>query len=194
MINEAYMNSVGRLPQMMEAIQNAGVPPRFTIEFLKSIGFKGTNDRAFISVLKGIDFLDNTGVPTEKYRAYKNKTDAKKILGNSLRGVYEDVFLADEKAQNASAEKLAGIFGTKTGKGDAVVRKMATTFKALANLADFQNSQKFSPAEDNIEDSKPSPAKDLSPEFHYNIQIHLPVTKDISVYNAIFKSLKEHLL
>ena len=40
--------------------------------------------------------------------------------------------LADEKAQNASAEKLAGIFGTKTGKGDAVVRKMATTFKALA--------------------------------------------------------------
>ena len=30
--------------------------------------------------------------------------------------------------------------------------------------------------------------------FHYNIQIHFPATTDISVYNAIFKSLKDNLL
>jgi hypothetical protein len=30
--------------------------------------------------------------------------------------------------------------------------------------------------------------------LHYNIQIHLPATKDIEVLNAIFKSLKEHLI
>jgi hypothetical protein len=30
--------------------------------------------------------------------------------------------------------------------------------------------------------------------LHYNIQIHLPATKDVEVYNAIFKSLKDHLL
>ena len=29
--------------------------------------------------------------------------------------------------------------------------------------------------------------------FHYNIQIHLPVTTDVTVYNAIFRSLKDHL-
>jgi hypothetical protein len=29
--------------------------------------------------------------------------------------------------------------------------------------------------------------------LHYNIQIHLPATKDVEVYNSIFKSLKEHL-
>ena len=28
----------------------------------------------------------------------------------------------------------------------------------------------------------------------YDIAIHLPATKDIEVYNAIFKSLKEHLV
>jgi hypothetical protein len=32
------------------------------------------------------------------------------------------------------------------------------------------------------------------PSLHYNIQIHLPTTNDIAVYNAIFKSVKEHLL
>ena len=30
--------------------------------------------------------------------------------------------------------------------------------------------------------------------LHYNIQIHLPATKDVEVYNAIFKSLKDHLI
>jgi hypothetical protein len=32
------------------------------------------------------------------------------------------------------------------------------------------------------------------PALHYNIQIHLPATKDVEVFNVIFKSLKEHLL
>ena len=30
--------------------------------------------------------------------------------------------------------------------------------------------------------------------LRYNIKVHLPATKDVEVYNAIFKSLKEHLL
>jgi hypothetical protein len=34
----------------------------------------------------------------------------------------------------------------------------------------------------------------ITPALHYNIQIHLRATKDIEVFNAIFKSLKEHLL
>lgn len=34
----------------------------------------------------------------------------------------------------------------------------------------------------------------LNTEFHYNIQIHLPATTDISVYNAIFKSIKDNLM
>ena len=33
----------------------------------------------------------------------------------------------------------------------------------------------------------------LRPEFHYNIQIHLPESRDQAVYDAIFKSLKKHL-
>jgi hypothetical protein len=33
-----------------------------------------------------------------------------------------------------------------------------------------------------------------TPGLHYNIEIHLPATKDVEVYNAIFKSLREHLI
>jgi len=44
MISEAYLMATKRLPEMMLAIQDAGVPPRFTNEFLKSLGFKSTNE------------------------------------------------------------------------------------------------------------------------------------------------------
>ena len=37
-------------------------------------------------------------------------------------------------------------------------------------------------------------SKNITTEMHYNIQIHLPETRDVSVYDAIFESLKKHLL
>jgi len=201
MISEAYLMATKRLPEMMSAIQDAGVPPRFTNEFLKSLSFKSTNDRAFISVLKGIGFIDDSGAPTEKYKAYKNKSEAKGVLGQALKNSYEDLFLANEKANDLSIEKLKGIFATKTGKGDSVVQQMAATFKALASMAEFgeaQPKQKPKIVEESNTDIKENhqsyELKKAGAEFHYNIQIHLPVTKDISVYNAIFKSIKEHLL
>jgi len=58
-VTNAYMYTVKSLPQMFEAIQKAQVPPRFTHDFLRTLGFKSTNDRAFINVLKGLGFLDS---------------------------------------------------------------------------------------------------------------------------------------
>lgn len=198
MLSEAYLMATKRLPEMMSAIQDAGVPARFTNEFLRSLGFKSTNDRAFISVLKGIGFLNDSGAPTERYKSYKNKSEAKKVLGNALKTFYEDLFLANEKANDLSIDKLKGIFATKTGKGDSVVQQMAATFKSLTTIADFDgaNTTVKEKIEEEEEIEKPvlNGGKKANAEFHYNIQIHLPVTKDISVYNAIFKSIKEHLL
>ena len=200
MLNEAYLHATKRLPEMMEAIQNASVPKRFTIEFLKTLGFKSTNDRAFVSVLKGIGFLDDSGVPNEKYKSYKNKSNAKEVLAEALRVSYEDLFLAHENAESLPTDKLQGIFATKTGKGNASTKKMASTFKVLCSVANFESQ--VSQTDESYINTDESDQKDTSSnspglkgaDFHYNIQVHLPATKDISVYNAIFKSIKEHLL
>ena len=42
--------------------------------------------------------------------------------------------------------------------------------------------------------AEPVLAKAAATSLNYNIQIHLPATKDIEVFNAIFKSLREHLI
>lgn len=198
-VTNAYMYTVKSLPQMFEAIQKAQVPPRFTHEFLRTLGFKSTNDRSFINVLKGLGFLDANSVPTRAYRDYRDKKAGGGVLAGQLRQAYRGLFLADENAHELSVEDLKGKFATLTGKDQSVVQKMASTFKALAAIADFKQAAApaaVGPAEEPVE----SPAlervtpRPSSLAFAHTIYINLPATRDVAVYDAIFKSIREHLL
>jgi hypothetical protein len=82
---------------------------------------------------------------------------------------------------------------------------MAKTFFALLPLADLSPRGTSGPpmgagmvTPERETDHPPTTSAgeqpNLIPGLHYNIQIHLPATKDVEVYNAIFKSLKEHLV
>jgi hypothetical protein len=213
-VPSTYMMSANHVPEILEAIQQAGVPPRFTQEFLKSLGFGSSNDRSVIGVLKSLGFLDQSGAPTARYRAYRNRSEAPYILADAIREAYSDVFLANQNAQTLPADRVKGILASRVDKGDAVLKKMATTFRTLASAAkwDREPGQVSGPApvEVAVEVDPPTPeqvatngggqvqvvpkTQSAPLEYHYNIQIHLPSTKDVSVYNAIFKSLKEHLL
>jgi hypothetical protein len=198
-VTSAYMYTVKELQHMFEAIEKAQVPPRFTYDFLRSLGFKSTNDRAFINVLKGLGLLDSNSVPTPAYREYRDSRAAKQVLARQLRHAYEGLFLADENAQDLTVDAVKGKLATLTGKDDAVVKKMATTFKALAALADFKSAPATEVAEP-IEERVESPALEaVTPKpsgfsFSHTIFINLPATRDVAVYDAIFKSIREHLL
>jgi hypothetical protein len=88
---------------------------------------------------------------------------------------------------------------------------MANTFVALCSFAEFEEkddavSVVVSKTETNgdatkapLEETSAANTyelikKEITTEMHYNIQIHLPETRDMTVYDAIFRSLKEHLL
>lgn len=88
------------------------------------------------------------------------------------------------------------------------------TFKALVNYAEWapEVRKKTPKKEDDTKKPQGSPAppagakpdegdeqemdasaKLQRTQLHYNIQIHLPESRDQAVYDAIFKSLKKHL-
>ena len=80
---------------------------------------------------------------------------------------------------------------------------MTKTFFALLKLADLSTLSSSKPIkQEKTGETLPPKEKPIEkeipkinpPGLHYNIQIHLAATKDIEVYNAIFKSLKEHLI
>lgn len=198
-----YMMSNNKIAPILQKIQAAARPNKFTHEFLKKMGFTSTNDRAIIPMLKKLGFLLEDGTPTEYYDRLKDATIHPYVVGERIKVLYNDLFSINTNIQNASDDEIKGAISRITGKEAEVVNRYFVTFKTLCSLAKFEDVPLKTKKEKNIEeDSKvksnsepiraPEPAH-TKPGFYYNIQIHLPATTDISVYNAIFKSLKENL-
>ncbi|MGG7509902.1 DUF5343 domain-containing protein [Plantibacter sp. YIM 135249] len=209
-----YMMSITNVPAILEKIRTAGTPPKFTHEFLKStLGFSGSNDRGVIKVLRQMGFLSADSVPTPRYNEYRGDQQGKAIA-IGLREGWPDFFLADEKIYERSNSQIQGIAKSLTGAGDSVAQKIASTFKAFADKADWsgpvsqQSQQQERPADSGI------PERELDGggggeqrrgsggtgagaglfELHHDIHIHLPPTNDVSVYRAIFQAIKAELM
>ena len=130
------------------------------------------------------------------------------MLARQIRLAYKGLFGVDENAQSMSVDAVKGKLATLTGKDEAVVKKMAATFKALCKEADFaapheaekEAKPSTDPATMAAEVIVESPALDqVTPRlsglaFSHTIYINLPATRDVAVYDAIFKSIREHLL
>jgi hypothetical protein len=207
-----YMMSVTNLHKILDAIQKAGAPDAFGLDFLKDLGFSSSNDRGVVKLLKYLGLIDQSGRPQTSYRDFMDHTKAKAVLAARLRGSFDDLFTADRNANTKTVEQLKGWFKTKTGSGDAVAQKMASTFKSLSQYADFSapsEAQHFSPPppDDVKEDSsaqgqaEPPSAAPLTHKpppgaigLVYRFEIHLPDTQSVDTYRAIFRALREELM
>lgn len=198
MTDYPYMMSNNKIAPIIEKIQQAARPQKFTQEFLRSLGFQSTNDRAFIPLFKKLGFFADDGTPTAFYDQLKDATSTKHILAAQIKELYSELYAINTEIHKASDADIKGAISRVTGKDADGVSRIYNTFKTLCGIADFSQSVSVAPVKEEKEAEPVStdavPATIRPSEFHYNIQIHLPATNDISVYNAIFKSLKENLL
>ena len=196
-----YVLPVNRSPTLFGKIRYGQAPERFTHQILKDWGFKSTNDRAFLPLLKALGFLTADGNPTQMYLTYRDHSRSKEVLGQALREAYGDIFFIKEHPTQADKSAIEGKFKSFHNTSENVAGLMASTFFGLLALADI--SKKTAPSTQPIEPTlsayehqapiQPEKNNFVGTGLHYNIQIHLPATKDVEVYNAIFKSLREHL-
>jgi hypothetical protein len=208
-----YIISNNKIEPILSRVRSAAKPTRFSRETLNNWGFTASNDRAMVGVLKELGFLTENGTPTEFYDRLRDPNDWRYVLGERMRDLYADLFAIDTSINVAPDGEIRGAISRVTGKDDETVRRYYSTFKALAGLAKFEprptrggpavEERSETPGEEERQrvSTPPSPPAAVhteheprrKPDFHYNIQIHLPVTTDITVYNAIFKSLKDTL-
>jgi hypothetical protein len=194
-----YVVSNKNLPTLFQKISAAKVPDKFTHTFLQqTIGLKGTNDRAYIPLLRALAFLDNSGTPTAAYRHLKNSATAKSAIAAGIRSAYGPLFAADESAHTLAPDKLKGIVAQVAGTDEGITSRIASTFATLAKLGDFSAPTAVEEAgegegdEDNVdEDQDRRQRKALKTEFHYNIQIHLPSNGTEEMYLNIFNALRK---
>lgn len=122
------------------------------------------------------------------------------------------MFALRKDAQKLTIDEVKGKLKTLTQgqKSDNIINLMANTFKALCDIADWSNSVPLQlPTTDISTDTAIPKAESRNTQeqsmegtsgnsnkmsLHYNIQIHLPETTNMAVYDAIFQSLKKHLM
>jgi Family of unknown function (DUF5343) len=211
-----YLPTTKNLAALLKKIVEGTAPSKFTVDHLKGIGFTSSNDRAIIPLLKDLGFLTADGTPTKRYLEYRDPSRSKRVLGEALREAYEEIFHINEHPSKADRAAIQGKFKSTLNVGDRVSEVQTMTFLALLDLADISSSGAASAqptssdrslasdgeqrrsadaTEDDEEDRRTQRRRTADQvQLRYNIEIHLPPTKDIEVYNAIFKSLKEHLL
>ncbi|MCV6624042.1 MAG: DUF5343 domain-containing protein [Cellvibrionaceae bacterium] len=208
MLTKRYLASVKNLGDILQKIQEGTAPPTFSVEHLKGIGFASSNDRAIIPLLKDLGFLSANGVPTQRYHNYRNPSLSKKIMGEALHEAYEELFHINAKPSKSDRDAIVGKFKTAHNVKDRVAESQAMTFFGLLDHADLSSQPSQPASSEATTEEKPEPEGYSNggpiqsqpatmtgiPNLRYNIEIHLPATKDIEVYNAIFKSLKEHLV
>lgn len=217
-LTSSYLITTKNLDSFLNSLLTARAPEVFTQKSLESLEFKSTNDRLFIGMLKGLGFLDSTAVPTERYFKFLDQTQSKQVLAEAIREAYEDLFSVNTKANELGQQEVKSKLKTLTqGKpSDKVLGLMASTFRALVDYAEWNTSAdlksmapkkvddksaekqpKLTKSEEVInpveKESIKETIKTIEHQLHYNIQIHLPESRDQAVYDAIFKSLKSHL-
>ena len=209
--NLPYSTSVGTLERMLEKIIKPTVPERFTQDFVNTkLQMKGGTANSCIPFLKKMGFVASDGSPTDLYREYRNPAKRGTAIAKAVREVYSRLYEMNEYVHDASDEEVLGLIVECTGsEPDSSVTKFTlATFNMLRKKADFDAVEQTIVDDTpeaihqiNSTTSMPQTAKEeytaddkRKINLSYTINLNLPVTKDIEVFNAIFKSLKQHIL
>lgn len=192
----------------MAKIVEGTAPKKFTSAHLKGIGFKSSNDQGVLSLLKDLRFLSDDGTPLQRYHDYRDASRSRVVMAEALREAYGDLFHLNEKPGAADRAAIQGRIKSAHNFSDRVARMSTATFYTLLGLADLDaptgppppqetkkpKTDKPGTSADEAKPAVPSGQRTPSIDLRYNVEVHLPASKDIEVYNAIFRSLKEHLL
>ncbi len=188
---------------VLNKIKQATTPERFTQDFIETkLGFKGGNYRQFIPLAKKLGLLNSDGTPTDLYKKFRNNKTSKAAMAAAIRKGYSEAFERNEYTNELSKEDFKGLVVEITGhkSNDKKVQLICQVFEGLKTLADFE-SKSLSQADDDLEKTKlDKPVKkdveekDFDLNLSYTINLVLPKTDDPSVFNAIFRSLRENLL
>jgi hypothetical protein len=200
-ISVPYMNAYGNISKALEAIKKAAVPPAFTQDFLATkLNMPGGSPKPVIPFLKKSGFLAPDGSPTDLYKRFRNPAQSGAAAADALRIGYAPLYEFNEYVHALDDAGLKGVVVQATGAEDdsSKVQAIVGSFKALKTFADFDAVDSGVP--EDTDSREPSSTGGAATDglgglrLGYTINLNLPATTDVAVFNAIFKSLREHLL
>lgn len=200
-----YVPSYGVISKALEKIKSASTPERFTQDFLSTkLGFKGGSAMPFIPFLKRTGFLNSDGTPTDLYKEFRNTALRGGAVARAMRKGFASLYEINEYVHDLNDNDLQGVIVQATGLDSKsnTVKIILGSFKALQKLADFEakSGETGKPIDEAKREEPSAPKKQenarqsVDLKLGYTINLNLPPTSDIAVFDAIFKSLRENLL
>ncbi|SMX39681.1 DUF5343 domain-containing protein [Octadecabacter ascidiaceicola] len=209
-----YIASPGTVKTVLDKIIEARTPERFTQDFLETkLGAKGGSARAVIPLLKRIGMIEQDGSPTEIYRKFRNNDTMGTAMASAIRHGYKEIFDRNEYAYDLPKPKIAEMVNEISGKekGNSADNYTVLTFFNLKEYADFEALPDEAAVTEDVKDDQKIPESPVRIEtptgrveadqvagqplsLAYSINLHLPETDDIKVFDAIFQSLNANIL
>lgn len=198
-----YTPSPGVFKRALEGIISAERPDKFSPDFMETIlHLTGGGARAVPPMLKKMQFLSPDGSPTTLYSRFKTDGGRSQAAYEGLRNAFGELFKRKEFVhradENAVKDVLVEITGLK--KTDSIIRLMYASFEAIrafitgdvAKESDAARETDVGNSSERLSQERPVDGVKLG--LSYQINIVLPETENIAVFNAIFKSLRDNLL
>lgn len=202
-----YLASPGSIKTCLDRIKAAATPDRVTTDFITTkLQIKGGTGSALIPYLKKIGLVASDGSPTEIYKQFRNHSTAGAATAAAVKTGYKALGLVNEYFYDLNDTDLLALIVQVTGveEGNQVAKLTLSTLKTLKAFANFDAKSGEAVRDDKeADESKGSGHKHDSAKggisrqglsLSYTINLNLPATTDQSVFNAIFRSLKEHLI
>ena len=191
-----YANTPASLDRLLSVIIDKPRPDKVNRDLLQAWGFKNSNDRKNITVLKQLDLLNQDNSPNQNYLDYKDPVKGAEALGRLVKKVYDQVFKTVSDIKDS--EQLRSFFNSYGGGGESVVKLQVQTFKALVSHATFGASDPLSgdapslngqPGEENR-----GPGSTVgTPAVRIDLHIHLPQGQSKTDYESILEGIAKHI-
>lgn len=218
-----YVTAPGNVERALVGIKTAATPTTVSQDFVKTIlNIPGGSGNQMTSYLRKIGFVSPDGSPSLLYKQFRNAEHSGAASAAALRTGYAALYARNEYMHQLTDEKLRGLIIEETGSADdaAPVNMIMTCIKTLKKHAKWSAApDPVTPAQESLQLIKSlatEAEKGLGASSNnsnggsgsngggresgvglnlaYTINLNLPATSDIAVFNAIFKSLKENLL
>ena len=103
-----YTTVTNRIEPLFERISHTGLPSKATLKWLEGIGFKSTNDRTLLRILKFLKFVDSSSSPTQLWKDYRGPNGGV-VQGAAIYSSYAELFQVYPNAHQESDSALANL-------------------------------------------------------------------------------------
>ena len=206
-----YVTAPGNITKTLKAIISAATPEKVTQDYVKEmLKIPGGSGDQMTSFLKKIGMAGPDGTPTETYKKFRNEATRGAAAAAALHYGYAALYKRNEYMHTLSDTKLKGLIIEETGADETnvAVKHSAKCIQQINAFATHNSASEGTtgthqhiskptlPGEHNepLPQTLPQQGHGIGMNLSYTINLNLPSTSDIAVFNAIFKSLKENLL